>query len=47
VLNFEGDFHAVLGAFFDDEWLVLESIKVFFVVELDGDIWSAFNLRWV
>jgi hypothetical protein len=44
VLDLEGDFHAVLCAFFDDEWLVLEGLEIFLAMELDLDVWSTFNL---
>jgi hypothetical protein len=44
MLDFEGDFHAVLGTLFDDEWLVLESVEILFAVESDSDVWSPFNL---
>jgi hypothetical protein len=44
MLDSEGDFHAVLSAFFDDEWLVLEGLEIFLAVEFDLDVWSTFNL---
>jgi hypothetical protein len=45
VLDLESDFHAVLSALLDDEWFALKSLEIFFAVELDGDVWSPFNLK--
>lgn len=44
MLDFEGDFHAVLSTFFDNEWFVLERLEVLLAMECDGDVGSAFNL---
>lgn len=44
MLNFEGDFHAVLSTLLDDEWFTFERLEIFLAMKLDGDVWSAFNL---
>lgn len=45
MLHDKGRLHAERGAFFDDEWLLFESLDRSWSSQVDGDVWSTFDFE--